>query len=44
VGQSSLGNVNFEECFVALHMISVCYPLGNSSEWHSEVSYLFVHC
>jgi hypothetical protein len=36
------GNANFEKCFVALHMISVCYPLGNSSEWHSEVSYLFV--
>jgi hypothetical protein len=24
------GNVNFEECFVALHMISVCYPSENS--------------
>jgi hypothetical protein len=31
------GNVNFEECFVALRMISVCYPLENSLEWHSEV-------
>jgi hypothetical protein len=36
------GNVNFEECFVALCMISVRYPLGNSLEWHSEVSiYVF---
>jgi hypothetical protein len=26
------GNVNFEECFVALHMISVRYPLENSLE------------
>jgi hypothetical protein len=25
-----LGNANFEECFVALRMISVCYPLENS--------------
>jgi hypothetical protein len=32
------GNVNFEECFVALHMISVCFPLANCLEWHSEVS------
>jgi hypothetical protein len=32
------GNANFEECFVALRMISVCYPLDNSLEWHSEVS------
>jgi hypothetical protein len=32
------GNANFEECFVALRMISVCYPLENSLEWHSEVS------
>jgi hypothetical protein len=29
---------NFEECFVALRMISVCYPLGNSFELHIEVS------
>jgi hypothetical protein len=36
------GNTNFEECFVALHMISVCYPLENSLEWHSEDSYLCV--
>jgi hypothetical protein len=35
-------NANFEECFVALHMISVCYPLENSLEWHSENSYLCV--
>jgi hypothetical protein len=26
------GNANFEECFAALHMISVCYPLANSLE------------
>jgi hypothetical protein len=26
------GNANFEECFVALHMISVFYPLENSLE------------
>jgi hypothetical protein len=26
------GNANFEECFVALHMISVCYPLENNLE------------
>jgi hypothetical protein len=32
------GNANFEECFVALHMISVRYPLENSLEWHSEFS------
>jgi hypothetical protein len=38
VGQSSLGNTNFEECFEALRMISVRYPLENSLEWHSEVS------
>jgi hypothetical protein len=25
-------NANFEECFVALRMISVCYPLENSLE------------
>jgi hypothetical protein len=25
-------NANFEECFVALHMISVFYPLENSLE------------
>ena len=29
MGQSSLGNANFEECFVALHMISVLYPSEN---------------
>jgi hypothetical protein len=35
-------HVNFEECFVALRMISVCFPLENYLEWHSEVSiYLF---
>jgi hypothetical protein len=32
------GNTNFEECFVALRMISVRYPLENSFEWHSEFS------
>jgi hypothetical protein len=36
------GNVNFEECFVALHMISVCYQSENSLEWHSEDRYLCV--
>jgi hypothetical protein len=36
------GNTNFEECFVALRMIRVCYPLENSLEWHGEVSiYVF---
>jgi hypothetical protein len=35
-------NTNFEKCFIALHMISVCYPLENSLEWHSEISiYVF---
>jgi hypothetical protein len=32
------GNANFEECFIALCMISVHYPLENSLEWHSKVS------
>jgi hypothetical protein len=32
------GHANFEECFVALRMISVCYPLENSLKWHSEVN------
>jgi hypothetical protein len=36
------GNVNFKECFVALHMISVRYPSENSFELHSEDSYLCV--
>jgi hypothetical protein len=31
-------HANFEECFVALRMISVCYPLGSSFELHIEVS------
>jgi hypothetical protein len=26
------GNANFEECFIALRMISVCYPSENSLE------------
>jgi hypothetical protein len=26
------GNANFEECFIALNMIIVCYPLENSSD------------
>jgi hypothetical protein len=36
------GNANFEECFIALLMISVRYPLENSLEWHSEDRYLCV--
>jgi hypothetical protein len=36
------GIANFEECFVALHMISVSYPLENSLEQHSEDKYLCV--
>jgi hypothetical protein len=32
------GNTDFEECFVALHMISVCYPLGNCFELHIDDS------
>jgi hypothetical protein len=32
----------FEERYVALHMISVCYPSKNSLEWHSEDRYLGV--
>jgi hypothetical protein len=32
------GNADFEECFVALCMISVRYPLENCLEWHIEVS------
>jgi hypothetical protein len=32
------GNTNFEECFVALRMISVRFPLENCLEWHIEVS------
>jgi hypothetical protein len=32
------GNVNFEECFIALRIISVRYQLENSLEWHIEVS------
>jgi hypothetical protein len=31
-------HANFEECFVALRMISVCFPLENCLEWHSKVS------
>jgi hypothetical protein len=31
-------HVNFMECFVALRMISVCFPLENSFELHIEVS------
>jgi hypothetical protein len=38
------GNVNFEECFIALRMISVCYPLENSFEWHSEFSVYWFNC
>jgi hypothetical protein len=32
------GNAKFEECFIALCMIIVRYPLENSLEWHTEVS------
>jgi hypothetical protein len=32
------GNTDFQECFVALRMISVRYLLENSLEWHIEVS------
>jgi hypothetical protein len=32
------GNTDFEECFVALRMISVCFPLENCLEWHIDVS------
>jgi hypothetical protein len=32
------GNTDFEECFDALCIISVRYPLDNSLEWHIEVS------
>jgi hypothetical protein len=31
-------NTNFEECFVALCMISVRFPLENCLEWHIEVN------
>jgi hypothetical protein len=36
------GSANFEECFVALHMISFRYPLENHLELHGEDSYLCV--
>jgi hypothetical protein len=32
------GNMDFEECFVALRMISVRFPLDNCFELHIEVS------
>jgi hypothetical protein len=32
------GNIDFEECFVALRMISVRFPLENCLEWHIDVS------
>jgi hypothetical protein len=32
------GNTNFEECFVALRMISARFPLENCFELHIEVS------
>jgi hypothetical protein len=32
------GNTDFEECFVALRMISVCYPLENCFELHIDDS------
>jgi hypothetical protein len=31
-------HANFEECFVALRMISVCFPLENCFELHIKVS------
>jgi hypothetical protein len=31
-------HANFEECFVALRTISVCYPLENCFDLHIEVS------
>jgi hypothetical protein len=37
------GHANFEECFIALRMISVCYPLENSLDWHSENSIYWFH-
>jgi hypothetical protein len=30
------GNTDFEECFVALRMISVCFPLENCFELHID--------
>jgi hypothetical protein len=38
VGQSSLGYTDFEECFVALRMISVCFLLENCFELHIDDS------
>jgi hypothetical protein len=39
------GNTDFEECFVALRMISVRFPLENYLEWHIDVSiYWFQLC
>jgi hypothetical protein len=32
------GNIDFEECFIALRMISVRFPLENCFELHIEVS------
>jgi hypothetical protein len=32
------GNTDFEEYFVALRMISVCFPLKNYLEWHIDAS------
>jgi hypothetical protein len=32
------GNTNFEECFIALRMISVHFLLENCLEWHIDVS------
>jgi hypothetical protein len=31
-------NTNFEECFVALRMISVHFPLENCLEWHIDLN------
>jgi hypothetical protein len=41
-GNLGWGNASFEECFIALHMISVCYLSENSLELHSENRYLCV--
>jgi hypothetical protein len=32
------GNTDFEECFIALCMISVCYPVENCFELHIDFS------
>jgi hypothetical protein len=32
------GNMDFEECFIALRMISVRFSLENCLEWHIDIS------